>query len=90
MDSSQNCSNRPYFRVAFGHNKEGNQGIAFMIPPASFIETTDDPVPGVLLTPAQAREAAYVLLLFAEQMASGLVPGLVPVPVPDSPSEATS
>ena len=60
------------FAVSFGQTKDGTPGIAFMIAPASFIETTDDPVPGILLTPAQAREAAYVLLLHAEQMASGV------------------
>ena len=61
------------FSVSFGNFKEGNPGIALMIAPSSFIETTDDPIPGVMLTPAQAREAAYVLLLHAEQLASGLV-----------------
>lgn len=61
------------FQVTFGASKEGNPGIAFIINPASFIETKEDPFPGVLLTPAQAREAAYALLLFAEQLSSGLV-----------------
>lgn len=59
--------------VAFGWGKDGTTGIAVMISPASFVETTDDPVPGVVLTPAQAREAAYLLLLHAEKVAAGLV-----------------
>jgi hypothetical protein len=62
------------FAVGFGSMKDGTPGIAFMISPASFIEATDEPLPGILLTAAQAREAAYVLLLHAEQMANGLVP----------------
>ena len=61
------------YSVAFGHSQDGNAGIALMIAPASFVETTDDPVPGVMLAPAQARELAYALLLYAEQLASGLV-----------------
>ena len=71
------------FSVSFGHFKEGNPGIALMIAPDSLIETTDDPIPGVMMTPAQAREAAYVLLLHAEQLAGGLVP--LP-PRPEAPS----
>ena len=66
------------FAVSFGNFKEGTPGIALMIAPSSFVETTDDPVPGVMLTSAQAREMAYVLLLHAEQLDSGLVtlPGI--------------
>jgi hypothetical protein len=61
------------FAVQFGYFKERNPGIALTIAPASFVGTADDPVPGVMLEPAQARELAYVLLLHAEQLASGLV-----------------
>ncbi len=73
MESTSEASQDPHiFAVSFGHTKDGAPRIAFMISPASFIETTDDPVPGILLTPAQAREAAYVLLLHAEQIAGGI------------------
>jgi len=70
------------YTIGFGKRTDGTPGIAFMMSPACFIETADDPVPGVMFTPAQAREVAYALLLYAEQMASGLVP------LPARPSEA--
>jgi hypothetical protein len=61
------------YAISFGYAKDVPQGIALMIAPSSFVETKDDPVPGVVLTPPQARELAYALLCHAEQLASGLV-----------------
>lgn len=74
MDMDKPAEREPtVFSVGFGSFTDGNTGIALMIAPGSFIETADDPVPGVMLSPTKAREMAFVLLLHAEQLAAGLV-----------------
>lgn len=68
---------RPIFGMGFGHNAKGENGVVFVIARDSFIETAEgDPSPGIWLSPADAREAAYALLLHAQQIENGCSIGM--------------
>ena len=57
--------------ICLGWASDGTPAIIFTFPPSAFIEVEGgDPRPGIVMTPAQAREYAYAMLLQAEQLAS--------------------
>jgi hypothetical protein len=54
-----------------------------MIPESGFVTTMDgEPHPGVVLSPAGAKEIAYVLLLLAQQLENGTMPAPPPPTAP--------
>jgi hypothetical protein len=53
-------------------DKDGRDSIAVILSPdAMFVTAEGDPYPGVALCAPQAREVAYRLLLFAQEIENG-------------------
>jgi len=60
--------------VGLGWGNDGNPGIVFTLPASTIIEAVDgEPRPGIVMSPALARELAYVFLIHAEQLINGSV-----------------
>jgi hypothetical protein len=58
-------------------DKDGHDSIAIVLSPdAMFVTAEGDPYPGVALYVRQAREVAYRLLLFAQEIENGRPIGL--------------
>jgi hypothetical protein len=58
-------------------DKDGRDSIAVVLSPdAMFVTAEGDPYPGVALYVRQAREVAYRLLLFAQEIEKGRPAGL--------------
>jgi hypothetical protein len=58
-------------------DKQGRASIALLLSQDAMVVLEDgDPYPGVALYPQQAREIAYRLLLFAQEIENGRMAGL--------------
>jgi hypothetical protein len=74
MMQANNVELKEHLCAGFGWRYDGEPGICLMLPRDAFIEKDNgEPSPGVVMTAAQAREIAYVLLLHAEQLAGGSI-----------------
>ncbi len=76
MESEKQQPRGPIFSMGLGSNHDGEPGVIFMIAPTSFIENCDgEPTPGICIPRGAAREAAYALLLYAQQLENGYTAG---------------
>jgi hypothetical protein len=60
------------FSMGFGFDDNGDAKVIFVIAEGSRMRSGDgSSAPGIGLTPSQAKEAAYALLLHAQQLENG-------------------
>ena len=59
--------------LGFGWGTDGTPGITLAIPDMFLTGHGDKPVPGVVMSPAMAREYGLALMLMAEQLSNGSV-----------------
>jgi hypothetical protein len=61
-------------QIGLGWCNNGAPGVVFVIPAGTSVQMSDGEGPGIVISPATAREFAYALLLNAQQLDNGVMP----------------